>query len=84
MARASPPCQHYAGNTDDGCRPCPVSFIEDAEETTDYRMFKAQTVLSPRDASLSHHLAEQMISIDLDYGVMVHYAKIQNMLVPIK
>ena len=31
-----------------------------------------------------HHLADQMIKIDLDDGVEVNYAKFQNVLAPIK
>ena len=32
----------------------------------------------------SHHLADQMIKIDLDYGVKVNYAKFQDVLAKIK
>ena len=31
-----------------------------------------------------HHLADQMIKIDLDYGVKVNYAKFQDVLAKIK
>ncbi|MBR1707432.1 MAG: hypothetical protein IJ719_01210, partial [Clostridia bacterium] len=31
-----------------------------------------------------HHLADQMIPIDLDDGVKVNYAKFQDVLAPIK
>ena len=54
------------------------------------KLNKALTRLKDQDAELRayeekiHHLADQMIAIDLDDGVKVNYAKFQDVLAKIK
>lgn len=54
------------------------------------KLSKRLVSLQAQDAELQtyeekiHHLADQMISIDLDDGVKVNYAKFQDVLAKIK
>ena len=64
--------------------------IANASTSERVKLNKALTKLKDQDAELRnyeekiHHLADQMITIDLDDGVKVNYAKFQDVLAKIK
>ena len=64
--------------------------IANASTSERVKLNKALTKLKDQDAELRsyeekiHHLADQMIAIDLDDGVKVNYAKFQDVLAKIK
>ena len=64
--------------------------IANASTSERVKLSKALTKLQDQDAELRsyeekiHHLADQMIAIDLDDGVKVNYAKFQDVLAKIK
>lgn len=64
--------------------------IANASTSEHVKLNKALTKLKDQDAELRsyeekiHHLADQMIAIDLDDGVKVNYAKFQDVLAKIK
>lgn len=66
------------------------SRIENASSVERVRLSKALNHLNSQDAELQeyeekiHHLADQMISIDLNDGVKINYAKFKEVLAPIK
>ena len=64
--------------------------MKDASTSEQVKLKKRLAKLQAQDAELLgyeekiHHLADQMIRIDLDDGVKVNYAKFQDVLAPIK
>lgn len=64
--------------------------MESASTSERVKLSKQLATLQAQDAELHdyeekiHHLADQYISIDLDDGVKVNYAKFQDVLAKIK